>query len=380
MTKRGYVNYKKYSGEDTKYDWNTKTIADLTAKPEYMGHTVNFRTNKKSYKDRRRTKLPQGEWKIFENTHFAIINEETWNLAQNCRETKRRPNYLGEANPLTGLMYCADCGNKMYNHREAATGKMYYHKQLGKSYPRSARDVYYCSAYSNKAISLRVRPCKPHFIRTAVVRELLLDTIKNVSGYVRGNETEFVKQVRKASEIQQESLAKLSSKQLVKNQKRRAELDTIISKLYEDNATGKILDARFEILLAGYENEQSELAQAVAKLQTELASFDSDSVRADKFIEVVKKFTDFSELTTPMINEFVEKIIVHEADKSDDGRFQKVDIYLNFIGKFDVPIPEPTPKEIAEMEKLQTRRKKKREAFHRYVEKRRREMEQANLD
>ena len=379
MTKRGFVNYTKYSGEETKYDWNTKTIADLIAKQEYMGHTVNFRTNKESYKDRRRNKSPQDEWRIFENTHPAIVNAETWNLAQKCRETKRRPQKRqDEANPLTGLLYCADCGKKMYNHREEKSDKMVYHKNIGKYYPRYARDTYMCSSFSESAKTIR-QNCTLHYIRTAAVRELILDTIKNVSGYVRENETEFIQKVREASEIRQASAAKSSRKQLVKNQKRHTELDAVISKLYEDNATGKIPDARFEILLIGYEKEQSELAGQIAELEKQVNEFDSDSVRVDKFIETVKRFTDFSELTTPMIHEFVERIVVHEGDKSSGERIQKVDIYLNFIGKFDIAPAEPTPEEIAAYEKLQTRRKKKRESFNRYVDKRQREIEQEKL-
>ena len=377
QTKRGIVDKKYLGGEEVMYDWNTKTITDIIAKQEYVGDTINFRTSKKSYKDRRRTKHAPEDWLIFENTHPGIVDRETWNLAQKCRETIRRPSpkLQGEANPLTGLMYCADCGGKMYNNREEKSGKMYYHKQLGKWYPRSARDVYYCSSFRNNSKSLRTN-CTSHFIRTAVVRELLLETIKKTCGYVRGNEAEFVRQIREASEIQQEAAAKSSRKQLAKNQKRHTELDTVISKLFEQNATGKIADTRFETLLAGYEKEQSELSQANEKLQAELDSFDSDSVRADKFIDIVKRYTDFTELTTPMIHEFVDRIVIHEGDKSSGERTQQVDIYFNFIGKVNMleEAPEPTPEEIAAAEKLQKQRERKRANFKRYIEKRQREM------
>ena len=373
MKRRGFVNYNKFGNEETKYDWNTKTVADLIAKFEYCGHTVNFRTTKESYKDRRRKDNPQDEWKVFRDTHPAIIDEETWNLAQKCRETKRRPRptYDRTPNPLTDLLFCADCGNKMYNHREEKTGKMYYHKQVGKYYPRSARDTYTCATWNDSG-NLITKKCTQHYIRTAAVREILLDTIKNVSGYVQDSEEDFIRQAREASELQQEVAAKASRKTLAKNQKRHAELDTIISKLFEQNATGKIPDARFETLLQGYEAEQTELTQSIEKLQSEIDNFDSDSVRADKFIEIVKRFTDFTELTTPMINEFVEKIIVHEGDKTSGERVQKVEIYLNFIGRFDMPmdIVEPTQEGIAQAEKLQKQRERKRANYKRYVEKR----------
>jgi len=254
---------------------------------------------------------------------------------------------------------------------------MYYHNALGNSYPASSNDTYKCSSCNTGTRGLRAN-CTAHFIRTAVVRELLLDAIKTVSGYARTNEAEFVRRVHEASELQQEAAAKASRKQLAKSQKRHAELDEVISKLFEQNATGKITEGRFEILLAGYEKEQAELADASAKLQFELDSFDADSVRADRFIEIVKRYTDFSELTTPMIHEFIDKVIIHEGDRSSGERVQKVDVYLNFIGKFDVPLPqpEPTPEEIAAAEKLKKQRERKRINGQRFMEKRKRELAQ----
>ena len=183
------------------------------------------------------------------------------------------------------------------------------------------------------------------------MRELALDAIKSVSGFVKNNEAEFIKQVRETSEIRQDEAAKAHQKKIAKGQKRIAELNAIIKKLYEDTAIGKLTDKRFELLSQEYEKEQTELEQSIETLQAELDSFNADSVRADKFIELVKKYTDFSELTPQMIAEYIEKIVVHEADKSSGERAQQVDIYLNFIGKFEVPAPEPTAEEIAAEEK-----------------------------
>jgi len=341
-----------------------------------LGHTVNFRTDKEYYKDKRRIKLPPDQWKIFENTQEPIIDEETWKLAQRCRKTIRRTDNKAAANPLTGLMICADCGKRMYNHCEPG-GQPYYYKQFGKYYTRSARDYYSCASNKKPASKLKP-PCSLHFIRTAAVREIILDTIKNVSGYVRKNEAEFTRQVREASQIRQEAEAKATRKQLNKNEKRHAELDTIISKLYEDNATGKISDQRFETLMAGYEKEQSELAAQTAELKNQVTAFDNDSVRADKFIELTKRYTDFTELTSAMIHEFVEKILVHEPDRSSGRRVQRVDIYLNFIGKFDLPtsfqeaVPEPAPEDMTEEEKAALRRKRHAEAKRRWREKKNR--------
>ena len=187
--------------------------------------------------------------------------------------------------------------------------------------------------------------------------------------------TKSIKQVRETSAIKQNEAAKSSRKQLAKNQKRIAELDTVISKLFEQNATGIIPNQRFEILLSGYEKEQSELKEQNAELQEKVDAFDSDSIRADKFIEIVKRHTNFDELTPTMILEFVDKILVYEADKSSGERMQKVELYLNFIGKFDVPITEPTPEEIAEEEQKQLKRERHREAQQRYVAKQKSQQE-----
>jgi len=339
MTVRGIAN-RGYHDMTHPYAWSGNTIAHILSKPEYVGHTVNFRTYKDSYKDKQYKFTPKEDLVIFENTHPAIIDSETFEMAQRCRKTVRRTDSLGEANPLTGLVFCADCGGKMYNHR--IPHRTEYTNAKGKTYSRPPKDDYSCSTYSltNRKFN---KQCTQHYIRTVVIRE--------------------------TSAIKQNDTAKSSRKQLAKNQKRIAELDTVISKLFEQNATGIIPDQRFEILLSGYEKEQSELKEQNTELQEKVDAFDSDSVRADKFIEIVKRHTDFEELTPTMILEFVDKILVYEADKSSGERMQKVELYLNFIGKFDVPIPEPTPEEIAEEEQKQLKRERHREAQQRYVAK-----------
>lgn len=155
------------------------------------------------------------------------------------------------------------------------------------------------------------------------------------------------------------------------NTKRVNELNMLMKKLYEDNISGKLSDKRFEFMLSEFENEQDTLEISMENAKAEIEKYESDTVRADKFIELVKRYTDFSELTTPMLNEFVEKILVHEADYSSGERVQEVEIYLNFIGKFELPVKEPTADEIAEHEKLKARRAKKAEYNRRYMEKRR---------
>ena len=222
------------------------------------------------------------------------------------------------------------------------------------------------------------KDCTNHFIRTAVLQELVLDTIKRISGYVRDNETEFVEKIRKASAVKQEETAKAHLKTITKNQHRIKELDLLFQKVYEDNATGKLSDERFEQLSNIYEREQAELKQITAQMQANLTAYEKDSLKADSFIEIVKRYTEFDTLTNAMLNEFVEKIIVYEADKTGLQREQQVDIYLNFIGYFILPkeeAPPPTEEELAEQEKRRCRLEYQREANRRWYAKKKHEEE-----
>ena len=372
LYQKGIVNYADSYDHSHPYAWSTNTIAHIIERPEYMGHTVNFRTYKDSYKDKQAKENPKENWVIFENTHAAIIDPETWETAQRCRRTVRRTDH-GAANPLTGLVFCADCGAKMYNHRQP-----YPTTQINKKgyvCNRPPKDIYTCSTY-NLTGRRYDRQCTNHQIRTVVLRELALDAIQSVSRFVKTNEAEFVKQVRESSAVQQEEAAKSHKRRIAKGQKRIAELNTLIRRIYEDNVSGKLTDKRFELLSQEYEQEQDELEQSIARLQAELDSFHADSARADKFIEIVKKHTDFSELTPQMIAEYIEKIVVHEADKSSGERQQQVDIYLNFIGRFEIPAPAPTAEEIAAEEKAFRKREQRREAQRRYAAKKKQEQEQ----
>lgn len=325
--------------------WTNQTIIHILEKREYMGHTVLGKTISESYKTKKRRKATEDELMIFENTHEAIIDEETWNNVQRLIETKRRPKKNG-APPcrLSGLLYCADCGSKL-SHRYNSRNKY------------DADNSYGCSSYRQYT-----RNCTMHYIRVSVVEKLILETIREVSAYALSNEKEFVKKVREASDVQQEATMKEYRRRLGKAKRRHEELDDLVKKLYESFATGKIPEKHFDRLLSGYDNEQTALEAEMQELQTGLDRYGADSVRADRFLELVKRYTDFSELTTPMLNEFIEKVVVHEADKSTGDRVQKVDIYLNFIGAFTVPKMEAAltaEQEAREQRKLQARNRER---------------------
>ena len=353
LAKQGRGPWKSKENIDRPYAWSDFIVGRILSKPEYMGHTVNFRSHKESYKDKQPIFHAPEDWLIFENTHEAIVNKGTWELVQKLRGTPRRIDTLGEANPLTGLVFCADCGAKMYNQRTRGSET--------KPYPS---DAYECSSYK-LAGQRRTAVCSNHHISTKALRALILETIKVTSTYAISNEAEFIQKVRAASEIQQAQAAKDLKRKLNKDKRRFDELDTIIKKLYESYAVGRIGEERFDTLLAGYEQEQAALRQSIAEGEFALGSFEQDTANVEHFLDLARKYTNFSELTTPMINEFIDKIVVHAPDKSTGDRVQEVDIYLKFIGKFDAPVPEPTPEEIAEQERLQKERIRSRERYRR---------------
>jgi hypothetical protein len=267
----------------------------------------------------------------------------------------------------------------MYNSRHS---KEYHElKRFDKVYKYKPTDCYTCSTYDLDIKAFK-NVCSQHFIRTVVIRELTLDAIRCISGYVRENEAEFIEKIRTASTVRQEEAAKAHKKQLSKNERRIVELDNLFRKVYEDNANGKLSDERFEQLSGAYETEQQGLKTQNAELKTELDAFNTDSIKADNFIDIVRRYTDFDELTTPMLNEFIEKILVHEADKSTGERIQELDIYFNFIGNFTVPTEEiiPTAEELAEQEKQREKRAKQREANRRCYANKRAEMERKRAE
>jgi hypothetical protein len=305
------------------------TVKNILDRREYMGDTVNFRTRKESFKSKKMTPNPQDEWQIFENTQEPIVSREMWETAQKCRVVKRRANSTGEPNPLTGLVYCEDCGSRMWNHR----GK------LADKYP--SQDSYACNQYSKYPPK-----CTMHHISTANLRAIALDAIRAVSDFVKGNEAEFTRLVREESESQTAADAKENKRKLARGKRRVAKLDKLIRQIYEDKVGGSLSAKRFEILSREYEAEQETLEAEIAEIEAALAVFAEDTGRAERFVEVVRRYTDFSGLTPSMLNEYIEKIRVYEAEKINHRRKQRVEVYPNFIGIFNVPVDsEPAEEE-----------------------------------
>ena len=334
------------------YSWNEATVKSILSKQEYAGDTVNFRTHKESYKVKKSVANPKENWQIFKDTHEAIIDRETWELGQKLIKTPRRVDTIGEANPLTGLVFCADCGAKMYNHRTRGDIEK-------KKYPG---DTYDCSTYT---LSFRKKDtvCFKHRISTKALRILILETIKAACASAIKDKDKFLDDIRSASQLRQKEAVKDAKRKLNKSRRRMNELDGIIKKLYESYAVGKITEERFDSLLAEYEAEQKELSAFVTETEQQLSTFEEDTVRAEQFLALAKKYTDFSELTTPMINEFIDKIVVHAPYYIDGERMQDVDIYLNFIGQFEIPEPELSEEEFKRQEQLRKKRVYERELY-----------------
>ena len=327
------------------YGWGSSTIVNILKKREYLGHTINFKT-RKHFKDKKSHYVSEDEWTIFENTHEAIIDQQTFDLAQKIRSNVRRyPNGWGEAAPLTGLLYCADCGGKMYVHR-TNNGKRI--------------SQYTCSQYTKVPCGTL---CKTqHRINEDVVLSLVSDMLRAIAEYARHDRAEFVRVVQEAQSSQQTSEVKKQRTRLATAKQRVSELEVLLCKIYEDNALGKLPDARYAVLDAQYAKEQAALTAEIATLEKAVGDYEKHEKSADRFIALIDKYQNFDKLTNTMLNEFVDKILVHErARKGSRETTQEVEIFFNFVGRFVPPAfaeVELTPEELEEIRKREERKDK----------------------
>ena len=338
------------------YEWAGVSVVRMLEKPEYMGDTVNFRTKKLSYKDKTAVKNDSDEIVVFTDTHEAIIDRKTWYMVQELRKTKRRINTEGESNPFVGKIFCADCGGKMHYRNEGKRAGRKW-RGLPDGSVRTTPACYNCGNYNNSHDQSE-KVCCSHNIQAKVIDQLVLETIQYACKSVRMDERAFVESIRSASEIWEQSEAKKLKAALKHQEKRYAELDILLKKVYEDNALGRLPDKRYEMLSAGYEKEQAELEQSIKACREQLTQYDEDTDRTEEFLALVHKYTDITELTPVIINEFVDKILVHKAEKIDGERVMEIEIYLNFIGKVELPAQELTEEELAEIKEKQRLRER----------------------
>lgn len=357
------------------YGWGSSTVVNILKRREYLGHTVNFKT-RKHFKDKKSHYVDESEWTIFENTHPAIIDQETFDNVQRIRgNVKRYPDGWGEAAPLTGLMYCADCGGKMYVHR-SNNGKRVHQ--------------YTCAQYGKVPIGT-LCPTQ-HRINESVVLDLISGMLRAIADYAKSDRAAFIREVQEAQASQQDSDIKKKKRRLTAAQKRAGELERLVCKIYEDNALGRLPDARYAALDAQYAKEQEELAAEITELEKAVSSYDQGKKSAEKFIALIDKYSDFDTMTTTMLNEFVDKILVHERDrKGSIETTQAVEVYFNFVGKYIPPAfreVELTPEEqeaIRKKEELKDRRhqaylRRKASGWQRQYEERTRAAKKAKID
>lgn len=307
------------------YNWCSDTVANILSKQEYCGDTVNFRSTTKSFKNKKKIERPPEEWQIFKNTHPAIIDREVFALVQELRKHRRRPTKSGIVSPFSGLLYCADCGEKLYY-------------SVTNNYKRE-QAYFFCSSYRKNS-----EVCSAHYIREKVVEQIVLESMQRILLNVQAFEKEFArKQMDCYTEDKKKQLA-AKHRELSRAKKRIAEIDTLIQKIYEDNASGKLSDERYATLSLSYEEEQKTLKAAVPELQSFLETETDKTESLQRFIQKVKQVTELKVLTPELIHEFVDKIVVYAPRYLDGKRVQLLDIYYSGVGI----LHELTPEEMEE--------------------------------
>lgn len=330
------------------YRWCSSTIASILKKKEYLGHTVNFKT-RKHFKDKKSKYVSEDKWLIFENTHEAIIDQETFDNVQRIRgNVKRYPDGWGEYHPLTGLMYCADCGSKMYVHRTNNYKNIPY---------------YVCSNY--KKVPCGTLCPSAHRIKAEVVLNLIQETLKDIKNYLDEDNEAFTRSIQNEMEEKEKAHIEKKKIRLTESQNRLQELERLMCRIYEDMILNKIPNNRYEILNNQYETEQLTLSKEIKDLELVISRYEKETDKARKFISLISRYENFDNLTNTMINEFVKKIIIHERDrKGSQTSKQKIEIYFNFIGNYEVPKEELSEEERSKLEEEERKINERRDRLH----------------
>ena len=308
--------YGAFTDTDTPYKWTSQTLSDILCNEVYLGHTVNCKTRVVSYKDKRTIEVPKNEQYRFENTHEAIIDQETWDAVQKVREGKRRRNNMGEIDKYSGLLYCADCGSKLYFVR-------------GKSIKPNDYN-FICSRY-RKHVGADL--CTAHRIREVVLDEIILEEIRRITYYARTKTRDFVEFINKKSSSENRRELTAKTNELSKLEKRNTELNALFKRLYEDNVLGKITNEQFRMLSDGYNAEQRAIAEQIPILQKQIEDLKASSTNVERFVMISNKYTDLQTLTPEILRTFIDKIVIHErTEKWAKTAEQQIDIYFRYVG------------------------------------------------
>ena len=308
------TNHQEYQ-----YKWCGTTVASILDRQEYIGDTVNFKCTTRSYKDKTRVRLPKEDRKIFKNTHEPIIDEYTWNIAKQLRNNRKKPTRSGKKSIFSGLLFCKDCGKKMYFQSPVKDLKN--------------KDHYRCSSYKHDTAL-----CTSHYISDEILQVIVLENIQRVISYIKSYEDLFIKeQLAKSTQDELKHISK-NKKELEKAKNRVIEIDNLFMHIYEDNVFGKITDDRFRNLSFNYDKEQQELEIKIEQLSKDIENTEKKDTDLTQFISNVKKYTEITELTPEILNELIEKILIHQAEKIDGRKVQEIDIYYRSVGIISFPV------------------------------------------
>ena len=299
------------------YNWPDKTLYDILSRKEYLGHTLTAKSYKISYKCKKTKRNPEEKQYFFPNTHEPLIDEETFELAQKRIATKHRPTKSEEIDLFSGLLFCGDCGYKMYLQQGSKT--------------LERKHAYTCGMYRNRIRTGSV--CTTHYIRKSVLKELVLADLQRIMSYVKGHEQEFVRTATECSEQAMKKALGHQRKELDKAEARLGEINLLFRKLYEDNALGRLSNEQFVFLTSGYEDEKRELAKRAAELKREIDTAAERNADVKRFVALVRRYTEISELTYENVHEFIDRILVYELDKNTNTR--KIEIFYSFVDKVD---------------------------------------------
>ena len=307
------------SNTEYQYKWCGTTVAGIIDRQEYIGDTVNFKCTTRSYKDKTKVKILKEDRKIFKNTHEPIIDEYTWNIAKQLRNNRKKPTRSGKKSIFSGLLFCNDCSKKMYFQSPVTDLK--------------AKDHYRCSSYKHDTSI-----CTSHYISDDILQVIVLENIQRVVSYIKSYEDLFIQeQLAKSTQDELKHISK-NKKELEQAKKRVIEIDNLFMHIYEDNVSGKITDDRFRNLSFNYDNEQKELKAKIEQLSKDIENTEKKDTDITQFISNVKKYTEITELTPEILNELIEKILIHQAEKIDDKKVQEIDIYYRGVGIISFPV------------------------------------------
>ena len=305
--------------QEYQYKWCGTTVAGILDRQEYIGDTVNFKSTTRSYKDKTRVNLPKEDRKIFKNTHEPIIDEYTWNIAKQLRNNRKKRAKSGKKSIFSGLLFCNDCGKKMYFQSPVVDLRN--------------KDHYRCSSYKHDTSA-----CTSHYISDDALQNIVLENIQRVISYMKDYEDLFIQeQLAKSTQDELKQISK-NKKELEKAKNRVIEIDNLFMHIYEDNVSGKITDDRFRNLSFNYDKEQQELNLKNEQLSKNIENTEKKDTDITKFISNVKKYTEITELSPEILNELIEKIVIHQQEKVNGMKVQEIDIYYRGVGIISFPV------------------------------------------